>query len=432
MIITRKKLIAIVVGICISVIIPIITSRHLSLSVTSRIYTRLNRYPEIIFIPNYTEGPHLAARSAVLIEALTGTVIYGKNEHMRMHPASTTKIMTALLAIELGDIESTVIVSEDAARVGGSSLWLRKGQKIKLGDLIRGVMLKSGNDGCVAIAQHIAGKEESFVRMMNLKAQKLGAVNTKFSNTHGLTEPDHYSTAFDLALMAGYGLKYPLFADIVSTREAEITITQGESDEKRKLANTNWLLWSFEGADGIKTGTTAAAGYCLVASATRNNVQFISVVLDSDARWSDSAALLNYGFEKFRVMTFAERGSTVTGIGVEKGMEPEIKVMASDNMRLVIPRDLSHLFEQRIILDEPVIAPVFPGQTIGRLVIIFDEAELASVDLIAETGVARLTLPRVIIRKFKDIMVGRRYRNASVNTGGELFWDSLKARLPML
>ncbi len=376
--------------------------RALFLPATGRLYTRASQYPGVVYVPNYTEGPYVTARSAVLIEATTGTVVYGKNERMRMHPASTTKIMTALLAIELGDTESTVKVSGKAAGIGGSSLWLRKGQQMKLGDLIRGTMLRSGNDGCVAIAEHIAGSEKDFVRMMNLKARKLGAMSTRFANPHGLTEPNHYSTAFDLALMARYGLKYPLFADIVSTREAEVTLTQGESEEKRKLANTNWLLWSFEGADGVKTGTTAAAGYCLVASATRNGVQFISVVLDSDARWSDSARLLSYGFDRFHVMTFAESGRTLTKIRVEGGTEPEVGVMSQDDMRIIVPRALSHLIEERIVLDEPLIAPVVLGQTIGRLVIVFDKEELARIDLVAETSVAKLTLPRLIVRKLED------------------------------
>jgi D-alanyl-D-alanine carboxypeptidase (penicillin-binding protein 5/6) len=402
LVISGRKLLLLVVCICVATAVPAITGRALFLPATGRLYTRASQYPEVVYVPNYTEGPYVTARSAVLIEATTGTVVYGKNERMRMHPASTTKIMTALLAIELGDTESTVLVSGKAAGIVGSSLWLRKGQKMKLGDLIRGTMLKSGNDGCVAIAEHIAGSEKDFVRMMNVKARKLGAMNTRFANPHGLTEPNHYSTAFDLALMARYGLKYPLFADIVSTREAEVTLTQGESEEKRKLANTNWLLWSFEGADGVKTGTTAAAGYCLVASATRNGVQFISVVLDSDARWSDSARLLSYGFDKFHVMTFAEKGRTLTKIRVEGGMEPEVGVMPEDDMRIIVPRALSHLIEERIILDEPLIAPVGSGQTIGRLAIVFDKEELARVNLVAETSVAKLTLPRLIVRKLED------------------------------
>jgi D-alanyl-D-alanine carboxypeptidase (penicillin-binding protein 5/6) len=407
LVISGRKILSVVVSICMAAVVLAFTGQVLLLPTAGKLYTRSSRYPEVVYVPNYREGPYITARSAVLIEATTGTVVYGKNEHMRMHPASTTKIMTALLAIELGDMDSTVVVSGKAASTGGSTLWLKKGQTIKLGDLIRGTMLRSGNDGCVAIAEHIAGSEKDFVRMMNLKARKLGAMNTRFANPHGLTEPNHYSTAFDLALMARYGLKYPLFADIVSTREAEVTLIQGESEEKRKLTNTNWLLWSFEGADGVKTGTTQAAGYCLVASATRNGIQFISVVLDSHARWSDSARLLSYGFEEFHVMTFAESGKTLTKIGVKGGTEPEVGVMPLDNLRIAVPRALSHLIREKIILDEPLIAPVVAGQIIGRLAIVFDEDELARVDLAAEASVPRLTLPRLIIRKLKDA-VGRR------------------------
>jgi D-alanyl-D-alanine carboxypeptidase len=198
------------------------------LPATARLYTRTRGYPEVVYAPYYTEGPWVTAASAVLIESTTGTVLYGKNENVRMHPASTTKIMTAILAIELGDMDSEVVVSASAAGVPGSSLWLRKGQRLRLDDLVRGTMLRSGNDGCIAIAEHIAGSVPNFVRMMNIKAQKIGALRTRFANPHGLTEPNHYSTAFDLALMARYGLQYPLFADIVSTREAEIELAHGE------------------------------------------------------------------------------------------------------------------------------------------------------------------------------------------------------------
>ena len=402
MIISGRTLIFVIACICIIPLALATSGRALFLPATARLYTRTGQYPEVVYVPHYTEGPNLTARSAVLIEATTGTVVYGKKEHMRMHPASTTKIMTALLAIELGDTESIVVVSGKAAGTPGSSLWLKKGQRIRLEDLIYGTMLRSGNDGSVAIAEHIAGSVSNFVRMMNLKARKLGAVNPRFTNPHGLTEPNHYSTAFDLALMARYGLKYPLFADIVSTREADVVLTKDESREKRRLANTNWLLWSFEGADGVKTGTTAAAGYCLVASATRCGVQFVSVVLDSNARWSDSARLLSYAFDRFQVMTFAKKGRPLTKIRIEGGMESEVTVVPLDDMRLIVPRDLAHLVEERIVLDEPLVAPVSSGQTIGRLVIVFDKDELAGVDLVAQTGVARATLPRLIIRKLKD------------------------------
>lgn len=380
------------------------------LPATARLYTKTRGYPEVVYAPYYTEGPSVTAASAVLIESTTGTVLFGKNENVRMHPASTTKIMTAILAIELGDMDSEVVVSANAAGVPGSSLWLRKGQRLRLDDLVRGTMLRSGNDGCVAIAEHIAGSVPNFVRMMNIKAQKIGALRTRFANPHGLTEPNHYSTAFDLALMARYGLQYPLFADIVSTREAEIELAHGEALERRKLANTNALLWSFEGADGVKTGTTAAAGYCLVASATRGGVQFISVVLDSAARWADSAKLLDYGFNHHRVMTFASRGHVVTRTRVEGGMDGEIDLAAADDLRIVVRKDLAHLIEERILIDGIPRAPIRRGETLGRLVVLFDKDEMASVDLVAAAGMPRRSLPRAFLENLKDIIrwAGRR------------------------
>ncbi|MFZ5924441.1 MAG: D-alanyl-D-alanine carboxypeptidase family protein [Bacillota bacterium] len=380
------------------------------LPATARLYTRTREYPEVIYAPYYTEGPRVSAASAVLVESTTGTVLFGKNEHVRMHPASTTKIMTAILAIELGNMDSEVVVSGNAAGMPGSSLWLRKGQRLRLDDLVRGTMLRSGNDGCIAIAEHIAGSERNFVRMMNIKAQKLGAWNTRFANPHGLTEPNHYTTAFDLALMARYGLQYPLFADIVSTREAEILLSSGEEEDWRRIANTNWLLWSFEGADGVKTGTTAAAGYCLVASATRAGVQFISVVLDSGARWADSAKLLEYGFRHFDVMDFARKGEVVTRTRVEGGMDQEIDVVAERDLRIVVRKDLAHLVEERILMDGAFRAPVRRSDTLGRLAVLFDKDEMASVDLVAGAGTARATLARRFMRNMADVIrrIGQR------------------------
>jgi D-alanyl-D-alanine carboxypeptidase (penicillin-binding protein 5/6) len=385
------------------------------LPTTARVYTRTRGYPEVVYAPYYTEGPRITAASAVLIESTTGTVLYGKNENVRMHPASTTKIMTAILAIELGDMDSEVVVSANAAGVPGSSLWLRRGQRLRLDDLVRGTMLRSGNDGCVAIAEHIAGSVPRFVRMMNVKAQKIGALRTRFANPHGLTEPNHYSTAFDLALMARYGLQYPLFADIVSTREADIEVAQGDESERRRLANTNALLWSFEGADGVKTGTTAAAGYCLVASATRGGVQLISVVLDSASRWTDSAKLLDYGFSHHNVMTFARRGQVVTATRVEGGLDREIHLAAAQDLRVVVRKDLAHLVEERIFIDGVPRAPIKSGEPLGRLVVLFDKDEMASVDLVASEAVPRPSVPRAFLRNLEEIL---RKGRAALRSGG--------------
>ncbi|HHV63291.1 MAG TPA: D-alanyl-D-alanine carboxypeptidase [Firmicutes bacterium] len=373
-----------------------------SVRTIARRYSQTRGYPEVVYVPNYTSGPHVTAASAILMESRTGTILYAKNEHQRRPPASTTKIMTAILAIEHGDLDSIVTVSRRAASIGGSSLWLRPGDKIRLEDLLRGIMLRSGNDGCVAIAEHIAGSEEAFVEMMNVKAWKLGAWHTQFRNPHGLHHPAHYSSAFDLALMARYGLKYPKFAEIVRTKEAEIELGDKEKKEKRLLANTNSLLWSFEGADGVKTGTTSAAGYCLVASATRKGCQFISVVLNSAARWSDSARLLEYAFNEFDVVPVVRAGKLVVETPVAKGMKRDVPLLAARDLDVIIRKKERDLLQQRVILDENIEAPIRKGSVVGRLAVIYDADEIAWVNLIAGEDVARRTPLRVFWEKVKS------------------------------
>ncbi|MCL6558998.1 MAG: D-alanyl-D-alanine carboxypeptidase, partial [Firmicutes bacterium] len=220
--------------------------------------------------------PVVTAGAAVLVDARTGQVLYGKNEGQKRPPASTTKIMTALLALEGGDLKQTVTVSPRAASVGEASLDLKAGEKLTLEELIYGALLHSGNDACVAIAEHIAGTEKNFVLLMNQKAKMIGAKDTTFKNTNGLPAPGHLTTAKDLAVLTRYALSNSTFQKIVRTREKTI----GEQ-EKRYLHNTNRLLWSYDWINGVKTGTTNEAGCCLVASAAREGRQLISVVLHS-------------------------------------------------------------------------------------------------------------------------------------------------------
>ncbi len=243
---------------------------------------------------NIPSAPTVTADAAVLMDARTGKILYDKNAGQRRPPASTTKIMTTLLALEGGEPGQVVTVSHRAASVGEASLYLRAGEKLTLEELLYGAMLRSGNDACVAIAEHIAGTESNFVLLMNQKAKMIGANDTVFKNTNGLPAVGHYSTARDLAVITCYALKNPTFQKIVSTRGKMI----GEQGE-RYLNNTNRLLWSYAWADGVKTGTTNEAGHCLVASARRGDMQLISVVLHSDDRWADSVKLLDYGFDDF-------------------------------------------------------------------------------------------------------------------------------------
>ena len=251
--------------------------------------------------------PEISARAAILIEWQTGTVLLEKRGFTRMHPASLTKMMTALLAVELGRLEDLVHVSEEAASQVGSSMNLRPGDVFTLQDLLYGLMLVSGNDAAWAIAEHICnGKASEFFKLMNQRAKELGAINTRFENPHGLTDPNHYTTAFDLAIIAKACMRHPYFKQLVATKEKDAI--EAESGVRLSLENTNRLLWFVPGADGVKTGTTQAAGQCLVASATRDGMRLLSVVLDSMDRWRDTSTLLEYGFSDFKYVKVVPAG----------------------------------------------------------------------------------------------------------------------------
>lgn len=243
---------------------------------------------------------NVSAKSAILIDATTGRIFFDKKSTQRCHPASLTKIMTGIIAIELARPQELVTVSKKAAEVSvGSTIDLHQGDKISLENLLKAALIASANDSTVAIAEHIAGNHDLFVEMMNLKAGLLGAINTHFVNTNGYSKPNHYSTAQDLALLARYSMRNSYFAELVATKEA--VIKWSGQDREMKVRNTNRLLRSeLEGVDGIKTGSTPKAGSCLIASATRGDRQLFAVVLRSGNRYLDATRMLEYGFEKIK------------------------------------------------------------------------------------------------------------------------------------
>ncbi|TCL35695.1 D-alanyl-D-alanine carboxypeptidase (penicillin-binding protein 5/6) [Anaerospora hongkongensis] len=240
--------------------------------------------------------PQVEAEAAVVMSVTGKQVLFAKQADAIMYPASTTKIVTLITALEKGNLNSTVVVSPQAAACDGSSLELRAGDKLKLEEALYGMMLVSGNDAAEAIAESVAGSIPDFVKLMNAKAGQIGATRTNFSNPHGLPDPyNHYTTAYDLALITAYGMQNPTFARIVSTRDYDVHFLNRQSTHAK---NTNKLLATFIGANGVKTGYTEAAGDCLVAAANRNGVELIAVILNSDGRWEDAAKLLNYGFQQ--------------------------------------------------------------------------------------------------------------------------------------
>lgn len=238
--------------------------------------------------------PSTGAVSACLIDADDNGVLYGKDEDKIMHPASTTKIMTAILALESGKLDEPLVITPEAVNTEPSSLGLRLGDKITLREALTGMMIVSGNDAAVAVAQTVAGSVPAFAKMMNDKAKELGAVNTHFVNPHGLTAQGHYSTAHDMAIIASYAMKKPEFREIVSKKAYDMKYMDGHTEY---VTTTNRFLKSgFKGANGIKTGFTNAAGDCLVASATRGQKTLITVFYNDDYRWEDAPAWLEFGF----------------------------------------------------------------------------------------------------------------------------------------
>jgi D-alanyl-D-alanine carboxypeptidase (penicillin-binding protein 5/6) len=272
----------------------------------------------IVFSTNAVaeELPNIDAKAYVLMDTTTGRILEGKNEDEKRAMASTTKIMTAIIALEKGDLASIVEVSKKAASIRGSSFHLSRGEKIPLETMLYGLLLCSGNDAAVAIAEHIGESQENFVQMMNQKAIEIGALNTNFKNPHGLDEPNHFTTTKDLAIIARYALDIPKFREIVGSREKLIT----RGDKTGTIYNTNKLLWSFENATGIKTGYTGKAGRCLVASAYKNGFELISVVLGSPSNFNSSYKLLNFGFTKYQLRQIIKKDNIVKSIPVKKGI----------------------------------------------------------------------------------------------------------------
>jgi D-alanyl-D-alanine carboxypeptidase len=251
------------------------------------------------------------AEAAALIDVESGRLLYSHNGDKRMRIASLTKIMTAIVAIEHGDLSDIIKTGRRAAGKEGSSIYLRVGDEMSLHHLLYGLMLRSGNDAAVAIAEHVGGSEEGFVHLMNEKARELGLENTHFMNPHGLDHDDHYSSANDLARLTAYALRNPVFREIVKTRVKKVPNHNAEWDHV--WTNKNKMLLMYEGADGVKTGYTKLAGRCLVSSATRNGQQLAAVTLNDGDDWADHRKLLDWGFEHYPLLTIAEEGRKIAG-----------------------------------------------------------------------------------------------------------------------
>ena len=329
-------------------------------------------------------APQLAAKSYMLMDAASGEVLVEHNGDERLPPASLTKLMTAYIAtleIQKGQISDNdmVTVSEKAWRTGGSRMFIQVNTQVSVDDLLHGIIIQSGNDASVAMAEHIAGSEEAFADMMNSTAQRLGMSNTHFVNATGLPHPEHYSSANDMAKLAR--------AIIYEDPAPYAIYAQKEFFWNNiKQPNRNLLLWRDKTVDGLKTGHTEEAGYCLVASAVRDNMRLISVVFGTDSEQARAAAtpqLLTYGFRFFETRTFYQKGTELAEAQVWKGQQSKLKAGLAQDLTMTLPRGQVEKLQAVMSFNGTLTAPIQQGDVIGKVEVKLDDKVVRSTDLVA-------------------------------------------------
>ena len=345
-----------------------------------------------------TDCRAISAKSAVLIDSASGRVLYEHNAYEKLPMASTTKIMTGLLACESGKLNKTVKASAVASGTEGSSLWLKIGEKQTLENLTYGLMLKSGNDAAVAIAEFLGGNIDSFAILMTEKARKIGAVNTNFKNPHGLDADGHYTTAYDLALIAREAMKNEKFRKIVSTQNYSIPM-EGETWD-RALKNHNKMLWMYDGCNGIKTGYTKKCGRCLVTSAQRDGIELICVTLNASDDWNDHKYLLDYGFSSHTAKKVINKGEKLAKLVYDKKNNKSVMLAAKDSFSVTVKE--GDVLELKTNLTG-VSAPAKKGTVCGTAEIFCNGEKIGSVELVTEKSIKKTGFFEKFIMKLKKL-----------------------------
>ncbi len=340
----------------------------------------------------------LSATSAVILEAQTGEILFEKNADKKMGMASTTKIMTALVALEKGKAEDIVKISPHAAKVEGSSMYLKEGEKITLENLVYGLMLQSGNDAATAIAEHISGSEKKFAKLMNKKAKEVGISNTNFTNPHGLSEDNHYTTATDLARITAYALKDKTFSEIVSTKSKTI---ERQEMGKTTLVNHNKLLRSEKDCIGVKTGFTKATGRCLVTAWEKDNMKIICVTLNAGDDWNDHRKMKNFAYENYKATLYGRGGTVAKKVRVKEGRNRSVSVLYEDDIYLL--EEKGGEWEITFDIPDSVSAPIEKGEVVGQIVAENQNGKKIFFDAVAEKDV--LSTRRNADGKFNENLV---------------------------
>lgn len=352
-----------------------------------------------------------SSKSAILLEPTTGEIIYQKNVHEKLPPASMTKIMSMLLIMEsiengIIDWKDTITVSENASSMGGSQILLETGEKMSVEDLFKGIAIASGNDAVVALSEAIAGTEEMFVKMMNDKAKELGLKNTNFKNPHGLDAANHYSTAYDMAIIAKELIKHEKVLEYTSIYE---TYLRENLPTKIWLVNTNKLVRFYEGLDGLKTGFTNEAGYCLTFTAKKNNMRLLGVVMgepDSTTRNSEVKEMLDYGFAQYEVETMLSTKSILDTKEVDKGKKRYVDLVPTENINFLNKKSEGKRNASYEVKIDNLKAPLKVGDKVGTLIIKEDNNKTRNVDITVSENIESANIIELFIRHLEDIITG--------------------------
>ena len=350
-------------------------------------------------------GLDISAKSAILIDGSSGKVLFAQNEKEHLPPASVTKVMTLLLILEgceSGKIstEDEVIISERAASMGGS-------QMHTVEELLKGVIMVSANDGCVALAEHLSGSVESFVELMNQKAAEMGLEDSHFVNTNGLPVANHYSCAYDIGMISRELMEFEDARDWFTAWQEDIKVGLPGKESDFTLTNTNKLIKSYSGAIGVKTGFTDDAGYCLAGAAERDSTRLISVVLgceSSEVRFDEAARLLDHGFAGYETVQLAKAGERIEKVAVQKGDQTEIFAVSEDPLGVTVKKGEKDQVKKLVEIDENLELPIEKGEKVGSMVVLEGDEENARYRLVSDRKVERADFATTYIRMIKKMI----------------------------
>lgn len=352
----------------------------------------------------------VSSKSAILMDVGSGQILYEKNAHDKLPPASVTKVMTMLLICEALDsgkitLDDSVQISENAASMGGSQIFLEAGEVQKVDTLLKGIAVASANDGCVAMAEYIGGSVESFVDMMNAKAKELNMKDTNFVNTNGLPVDNHYTSAHDIAIMSRELLKHDVISKYLTTWMDQVVV--GKKQITVGLANTNKLIKHYQGATGVKTGFTQQAKYCLSASAKRGDTHLVAVTLGAETspeRFKDATSLLNFGFANYESVKLCSKNDNIATLTLDKADEQKINLVAKEDLSVLIKKGRNKDFTRKIKVNENPTIPIKKGTNLGYVEIYQGKTLVGKVDLVNTKYIQKASYLKMLQRVIDEML----------------------------